>query len=145
MSNLEIDPKEWLDAVDARWNEHDLEGAMEFFTPDATAEFVPPLPNAPTVYKGKDAILAVIQGILPGFQVESYNHRLDDNRLIWKATASADMFRRLGLDTVSANGEAILSLEDERTSSGRPRMQSFKITFTPETVSRMQAAMQAAR
>lgn len=130
-----IDPKAWLDEVDRQWNGHNLEGAMAFFTEDAVARFIPPLPGAPDVLRGKEQIRNAVQSLLPGFHVISTNHEREADRVTWSAEASNDAFRQMGIETVTAQGEAILRGD---------KMTSFTIAFSPETVARLQAAVAAA-
>ena len=135
MNNGQLDPKRWLDGVDALWNSHNLEGVIDTFTNDAVVKFVPPPPGAPEVATGKEQIRPIIASLLPGFHVESTNHQLAGDRVTWNATASNDAFRSLGIDSVDASGEAMLRGE---------KIESFTITFTPETLARLQAAMASA-
>jgi hypothetical protein len=135
MNNGQLNPKTWLDAIDDLWNGHNLDGVMDTFTDDAVVKFVPPPPGAPEVATGKAQIRSIIASLLPGFRVQSTNHRLAGDRVTWIATASNDAFRSIGVDSVDASGEAALSGE---------RIRAFTITFTPETLARLQAAMASA-
>jgi hypothetical protein len=134
MSQQPIDPKAWLDAVDEQWNSHNLDGAMAFFTDEATARFIPPLPGAPEVAYGQEQIRPIVQSLFPGFHVHSTNHKLAGNRVTWSAEASNDAFRQMGIGSVTAEGEAILEGN---------QMSAFTIAFTPETVRKLQAALAA--
>jgi hypothetical protein len=130
-----IDPKIWLDAVDAQWNAHNLDAVTAFFTDDAVVRFVPPLPGAPDPIVGKAQIRTVIGSLLPGFHVKSSDHQMNDNQVNWQATASNDAFRGLGLNSVSGSGEAVLDGD---------KIKSFTIEFTQETVAQLQSAMAVA-
>lgn len=124
-----------IDAFDARWNAHDLEGVLSYFTEDSVVRFVPPPPDG-GVYTGLAQIRGFVQTHLPGFHVEARNHRISGEKVTWDATASADSFRQMGLDQADGTAEAIIQ---------DGKVKSFTYTLSPETVARLQAAMAAAQ
>lgn len=50
----------------------------------------------------------------------------------WQAEASSDAFRQLGIDSVTAGGEAIVQMG---------KLKAFTMTLTPETLAERSAAL----
>jgi hypothetical protein len=122
------DPITVIQDFDAAWNAHDLDRALSFFTDDAVVRLVP-APPGEGEYAGKAQIREWAQGLMTGFQVASSDHQLSGDRITWRFRVSSDAFRSMGIDPVEGTSEATLQGD---------RLRSFTVTFSPETVSKMQ-------
>ncbi len=71
-----------------------------------------------------------MEALIPGFRVASRNHRVDGDAVRWESTVAADAFRAMGVDSVECTTEAVR----------REKIASFTVTFSPETVRKLQAA-----
>jgi ABC-type amino acid transport substrate-binding protein len=122
-----------IEAYDRTWNGHDVDKILEFFTDDAVVE-VEPAPPPPFAARstGKAEVRRFVQGLVPGFYVESSNHRVVGGRVTWRAIVSCDAFRQLGLDQAVTACEA--AIHDGRLSR-------FHIDFAPETVAKLQSSL----
>jgi hypothetical protein len=119
-------------AFDERWNAHDEEGVLGFFTDDAVVRTTPPMPGGPDAFNGKEEIRGFVSSLMPGFHVDSRNHRVEGNKVMWDSTLESDAFRQMGVDTAEATTEATFRGD---------KIEAFYPTFSPETVARMQEAM----
>ena len=126
----DIDPVAVIGAFDDAWNLHDVEGVLAFFADDAVVTLVPPPPGAPGTYNGTEEIRGFVQGLISGFRVASRNHRVIGDAVTWESTVSSDAFRQLGIDPVECSAEAVR----------REKITSFTVTFSPDTVRKLQAA-----
>jgi ketosteroid isomerase-like protein len=118
---------------DATWNTNDAEAVLAHFTDDAVVCPVPPLPGAPEVFRGEDEVRGFVQMLIPNFHVESRDYRARGDTVSWYATVTSDTVRQMGVDSLSADCEAIV--RDGKVVSFTPR-------FTQETLERLQAATQ---
>jgi predicted ester cyclase len=121
-----------ISAFDARWNRHDEEGVLGFFTEDAIVTTTPPPPGETGTYTGKNEIRGFVRNLLPGFHVDSRNHRVAGNEVRWESTLVADIFRRMGVDQAEVTTEAAFRGD---------KIESFRVAFSPQTVEKMRAAM----
>lgn len=130
------DPVALVQAFDAAWNAHDVDDILAFFAEEATVRLAPPLPGAPEISTGREQIRAFVRAFVSGFQVESSGHTVRGTSVGWRSRVSADAFRALGVDSTECSVEA--TVRDGRIAG-------FTVSFTPETLARLQAASQAAR
>ncbi|MDE3074369.1 MAG: nuclear transport factor 2 family protein [Chloroflexota bacterium] len=137
MSPQTADPISVIRAYDTAWNAHDVEKVLAFFTDDAIVHLEPPPPPPfAAISRGKEEIRQFVQGLMPGFHVDSTGQQLSGGRLTWRAVVASDAFKQVGLDAAVTDCEA--SLRDSKLSA-------FHVTFAPETVAKIQAAMAAAQ
>jgi steroid delta-isomerase-like uncharacterized protein len=120
-----------ISAFDARWNRHDEDGVLSFFTEDAIIT-TPPPPGEPGTYTGKQEIRDFVRNLLPGFHVDSRNHRVAGNEVRWESTLVADVFRRMGINQAEVTTEAAFRGD---------KIESFRVAFSPQTVEEMRAVM----
>jgi hypothetical protein len=123
------------DVLDPAWNQHDAEAALDLYAHDAVVAVTPPPPGAPDTYRGRDEVRTFVAIFIPGFHVSSRNIRQAGDKVTWNSTVSADGLRQLGVDLAEITTEA-------RVKDGK--ITSFAVTFAPETVARIQAALQNA-
>ena len=121
---------------DAIWNTHDTDAVMQRFAADGIVKPTPPLPGTPEVFHGKEQIRGFVQMLMPNFHVESQDFEQDGDKVTWHAMVTSDTIRRLGVDSLSADCEAIVQ-------NGKIKL--FAPTFTVETVAQLQAAAQIVR
>ena len=121
-----------ISAFDAQWNRHDEDGVLGFFTEDAIVTTTPPPPGEPGTYTGKEEIRGFVRNLLPGFHVDSRNHRVEGNEVRWESTLVADIFRQMGVDQAETTAEAAFRGD---------KIESFRVAFSPQTVEKMRAAM----
>jgi hypothetical protein len=121
-----------ISAFDARWNRHDEDGVLSFFTEDAIITTTPPPPGEPGTYTGKQEIRDFVHNLLPGFHVDSRNHQVEGNEVRWESTLVADIFRQMGVDRAEVITEAAFRGD---------KIESFRVAFSPQTVEKMRAAM----
>ncbi len=122
-----------INAFDAKWNAHDEEAILDCFTDDVVIRLSPPPPPPlREVSTGKQQARDFVRVLLPGFHVNSKDHKVVGDTVTWQATVSADGFRQMGADPATATCEAILQ---------GGKIKSFNPTFSSETVSKMRAAM----
>ncbi len=119
--------------LDGAWNSHDLNRALQAFDDNATVTMSPAVPGLPGMLRGKDEIRQFIENLLPGFHVESGNFKADGDRVTWFSEVSSDAFRNLGVDVVESNTSAVIR---------NNKVISFTPSFTPDSVSKLQAASQ---
>ena len=121
-------------AFDARWNAHDEDGVVASFAPDAVVSTTPPMPGTPGVFEGTEQVRAFVRALLPGFHVDSTDARAaaGADALTWDSVVRADAFRALGLEAARCTAEA--RLRDGRVAA-------FRVTFAPETVAALSAAV----
>jgi hypothetical protein len=118
--------------LDAQWNAHDVDGALAYYTDDAVVTLNPPPPGQPAVSQGKAAVRDFIVANIPGFQIESREPEVSGDRARWLGRLSNDGFRQLGL--------AGLEIVTEATFRG-DKVSSFTVTFTPEALEQIMAAL----
>ena len=105
---MEQDPVAVVRACDAAWNAHDLEAVMACFTDDAVVTQLPPPPDG-GVYRGKEQIRRWVAAVLPGFHVDSREHRASGDTVTWTASVRGDLFREMGFSQpFEADAEAVV-------------------------------------
>ena len=103
------DPLAVVQGFDAACNANDVERALGLFADDAIVTQLPPPPRPDRgVYRGKQQIRAWLEVLLQHFHVAARNHRVADERVIWDATVSADILRRLGVASGEGTVEAVV-------------------------------------
>ena len=118
---------------DERWNARDEEGVLDFFTDDAVVRTTPPLPGGPEAFNGKEEIRqGFVRPLIPGFHVDSRNHRVEGNKVTWDSTLESDALGQMGVDRAETTTEANFRGD---------KIEAFYPTFSSETVARMQEAM----
>jgi hypothetical protein len=121
-----------IDAFDAMWNIHDLEGILNCFTDDAMVTLIQRPDEGPTVYHGQAAIRTLVQTYLPGGYIRGRSHyRAETDRLVWMARVSADCFKQLGVDWIEWKAEATVR-------SGK--IASYTVTPTSESLAKLDTA-----
>lgn len=102
------DPLSIVRQYDAAWNAHDLEAVMACFADDAVATQTPPPPDG-GINRGKDQIRRWAEGQLPGFHVDSRDHRTSGDTVTWTSTVTGDVFRQMGFhEPLEAQAEAVV-------------------------------------
>jgi len=102
------DPVSVVRAFDAAFNAHDLEAVMAFFTDDAVVTQLPPPPDG-GIYRGKEQIRRWVEAVLPGFHVDSREHRTSGDTVAWTASVTGDLFRQMGFSQpFEAQAEAVV-------------------------------------
>jgi ketosteroid isomerase-like protein len=130
-----INPEAYINEVlDATWNRHDAQATLNLYAEDAVVTITPPPPGSPGTFKGREEIRKFVAIFIPGFHVSSRNIRQSGDKVMWNAVASADGLRQMGLDLAEITAEAVVQ---------DGKIKSFDVTFTPETVARLQAAQQS--
>lgn len=114
---------------DPAWNAHDVERVVQCFAEDAVVTTNPPMPGAPPMFRGKEEVRAFVQTVIPGFHVRSAGFRTDGERVTWRSTVAADAFRQAGADSIDCDTEAVVR---------GGRVTNFTVTFTPESVAKLQ-------
>ena len=123
-----------VDIFDAAWNAHDEDGVLDLFADDAVARLVPAPPGEPEAYEGKSQIRDFVRRHMPGFHVESRDHRAAGhqeevgNRAVWESTISSDRFRDSGTEEVGGTSEAIVK---------GGRIEFFALSLSEETLDRI--------
>jgi len=116
---------------DAAWNRHDLTSIMNHFSDDAVVTTIPPPAGMPDRFSGKSEIQTFVQGLLPGFSVQTRHVHADGDRVTWFATIASDGFRQIGVPALDSECEAVFS---------QGKIRSFTPSFTPATIAVLQAA-----
>ncbi len=95
-------------ALDQACNAHDLETVMSFFADDAVVRHRPP-PDGVGVYHGKERIRGWFEPQIPGFHVDSRDHRTTGDTVSWSAMVTDDVLRQMGQNQpVPAHVEAVV-------------------------------------
>lgn len=121
---------------DASWNRNDLAATLTCFAEDAQVITIPALPGEPDTYTGPSEIRQFVTALMQNFHVKSKDFRENGNRVYWYAEVSSDSIRQMGVPSMGADCEALI------TSS---KVKLFKVTFTPETLAKLQATAQIRR
>jgi hypothetical protein len=116
---------------DAHWNTDNLEAVIERFAEDAVVQTVPPLPGTPDQFVGKAQVRGFVQMLIGGFHVESKNYLQQGDRVTWFATVTSKSIRSMGVDALDGDCEAVVQ-------NGKCKL--FVVTFTQETLSRLEMA-----
>ncbi len=118
--------------------EHDLQELMGFFDDGALLRIEPSLPGSVIEnYRGKERIQNWWQQFFGDHgTIDASNLRTSGNQVSFDATVSSDRFAAIGVDPVQANAQA--------TVNGN-MVESLTITYTPESVKRIQQAVAAQR
>lgn len=89
------DPLAIVRAFDAACNAHDLETVLSLFADDAVVRQSPPSDGV-GIYRGKEQIGSWFQTQLPGFHVDSSDHRMSGDSVSWSAMMTDDLLRQIG-------------------------------------------------
>ncbi len=116
--------------------EQDVQELMEFFDDGALLRIEPSLPGSVIEnYRGKERIQNWWQEFFANHgTIDAGNYRASGSQVSFDATISSDRFAAIGVDPVQANVQASL---DGNT------VRSLTITYTPESVKRIQEAVAA--
>jgi hypothetical protein len=104
---------------------------MEWFTEDAVVSVSPPPPGEPDTYHGKEEIRAWVCHTLPGFHVDSRSHGELGDTVTSDVTVVMDS---LPIEPADATVATVFE-------GGKVR--EMRAVFTPETLVKMRAAMEA--
>ena len=108
MTTHDADALSVIHALDAECNAHDLDAVMAFFAEDAVVRHTPP-PDGVGVYHGTEEIRRWFEPQMPGFHVESRDHRAQDDTVRWSAMMTQDLLRQIGpTGPVAAEAEAVV-------------------------------------
>jgi hypothetical protein len=121
---------------DALWNTHNTDAVMQCFADDSVVKPTPPLPGTPEAFHGKEQIRGFVQMLILNFYVDSQDFKQNGDHVTWRATITSGTIRQLGVDSLSADCEAIVQ-------NGKIKL--FAPTFTAETLAQLQAAAQTVR
>lgn len=119
-----------IQAFDAAWNAHDLNAVMGYFDDAAIIQLAPPPPDG-GIYSGKPQIQAWVEGLLPGFHVDSSDHCVTGDEITWRFRVTADTFRGLSADPVEGTAGARFVGD---------KIRSLTLTFDSATAARLQSA-----
>lgn len=86
-------------ALDAACNAHNVDAVMALFADDAVVRQTPPADGV-GVYRGKAEIRSWMETQLPGFHVDSRDHRTSGDTVSWTARMSNDLLRQIGRSEV---------------------------------------------
>jgi ketosteroid isomerase-like protein len=102
------DPLSVAHAFNAAWNARDLETILACFADDAVVRQVPAPPDQ-GIHRGKEQIRTWVEWQLPGFHVESRDHRTSEDRVTWTSMVTGEAFRQLGFsEAIEARAEAVV-------------------------------------
>jgi ketosteroid isomerase-like protein len=102
------DPLSVVHALDQACNTHDLETVMSLFADDAVARHTPP-PDGVGVYQGKEQIRSWFEPQIPGFHVDSRDHRTAGDTVSWSAMVTSDLLQQMGQNQpVEAQNEVVV-------------------------------------
>ena len=90
------DPISVIHSIDAKWNAHDEEAVLQHLSDDVVIRLPPPPPPLRAVSAGSQQAREFVRTLLPGFHVESRNHRASGDVVTWNFTVSSDAFRVMG-------------------------------------------------
>ncbi len=118
--------------------EHDLQELIEFFDDGALLRIEPSLPGSVIEnYRGKERIEDWWQEFFADHgAIDASNYRASGSQVSFDATISSDRFAAIGVDPVQANVQANVNGNT---------IESLTITYTPESVKRIQEAVAAQR
>lgn len=125
-------PNQIMQQFDDAWNSHNVDQLMSLFAGDAAVQLQPAIPGLPDTYRNQAQIRMMLQGILPGSQVESQGAQGNGNEVSWQSRISSNAFRQLGLDT--------LNCQLQLTMNPQGKVERLTITFPPDMVALIQAA-----
>lgn len=120
---------------DAIWNTNNLDAVMDRFADDAIVQTIPPLPGAPERFVGKAQVRGFVQMLIGNFHAESKDFQQAGDKVTWYATVASDSIRHMGVESMSANCEAVVQ---------NGLIKSFIPRFTPDTLARLKAAAERA-
>jgi len=121
-----VTPAQIAEALIARENAHDVEGAVALFTDDAVVNL------EGEVLTGTQQIRVWQQGLATGhFHGEMSTPQTVGDQVIWRGIVELDRFRELGLPQL--DGIWDLTLEGEK-------IKAFTFTWPPESRARLQQA-----
>lgn len=128
------DPMAVVQALNDTCNSGDVEGVLDLFTDDAVVKNQPPPSPADSgVYTGKQEIRGWFEPqIQRHLHVESRNYRVSGDTVTWRTVVTEDELRQMGIDDFEVTAEATVQ---------NGKITSFTVTPTPETLSKVQAAM----
>lgn len=88
------------------WNDHDVEGVLDFFADDATVS-LPGIPPRPIIVSGKQEIRRWLSDLfLQNSYMEVRNVREIGEAVLWNASLHLDRLAILGLDQIPIENEA---------------------------------------
>ncbi|MCL6432055.1 MAG: nuclear transport factor 2 family protein [Anaerolineae bacterium] len=115
-------------------NRRELDEAMVFLDDDVKVRIEPLLPGSSVeTYTGKKFVQRFWQDLLDEhLTLEARNLEASGNEVTWDSTLSVDRLAAMGVETVQARGHAVVE---------EGRIDSFTLTLTPESASRVREAM----
>jgi LPXTG-motif cell wall-anchored protein len=120
------DPGSVVAAFDAALNAGNVEATLALFADDAVVR------TQSATYTGRQQLRGLFTELVGDhFQFESSNSRVVGDTETHAAKVSRDAWRRLGIAPLDATAEVVVQ-------SGKIR--SFTVTYTPESLARLQAA-----
>lgn len=130
-----IDPGATVKAIVDALNAGNVDAVLAFYADDAVRTQQPPPSGQSGVWTGKDQISAVTKSLIDDhFSVEMSNLKVTGNQANYTCTFSTDTYRKLGI--------APLVVTEETVFDGS-KVKSQKVTITPESLAKIQAAMAA--
>ena len=117
----------------AAWQSRDAGRVMGHMADDSDVYIIPPFPNTPPEFHGKEQIEMFVNGFIVGFQGEFSNFVADGNKVTFYGRLTADGVKAVGIDAVDQNDEVVLVNDKVKT---------FTIRFTPQTIEKINAINQ---
>ena len=118
-------------AYDAAGNAHGIEAVLAFFIEDIVFRTGPPPLSAITT--GKQQARSYLEGILPGFHLESWGYRASGEKMTWQSRWSSDRFRVMGIDYLESTTEATVEVN---------KIKSVVGTLSPQTIEKLWAVLE---
>jgi predicted ester cyclase len=88
--------------MDAAVNAHDADAFVGFMADDVVIKG----PDG-SMHRGKDSARVWINGIIPGFHVESIGWQQSGDTVTWMSTVRSDAFGRMGVNPIKSNTMAV--------------------------------------
>jgi ketosteroid isomerase-like protein len=115
--------------VDA-WKARDAARVMQHMAEDSHVYIIPPFPETPPEFHGREQIAMFVNGFIQGFQGDFSNFAADGNRATFYGRLTADGVKAAGIDEVDQNDELVLV---------DGKVKTFTIRFTPATIEKLNA------
>lgn len=114
------------------WNSQDIDGIVDLFADDAVIT-TPTVPGIPDTWRGRDEIRQCAQLYAPGFRAEEGDIQVHGDHIHFTARVRADALEQMAVDYVDEDND--LTVHEGKT-------QEFNIRFTPDSMEKIQDAVQ---
>lgn len=127
------DPESVIKTLHGALNDKDVDAAIALVADDAVVTVIPPPPDTPGVFTGKEQIRAWYEGLVAqNFEIELSNFQVDGDNVTWLSKASIDDWRALGVAPLDFTSEGVVQ---------DGLVKSYTVTMTEDSLARLGAAL----